>query len=50
VDSEFHQPFSGGAIKTAKVAFVDVRNGRIVVNAVLGDDKRALDASTKLAR
>lgn len=50
VDTEFHQPLSGGAIKISEVAFVDVRTGRIVVNAALGDDKRALDTSIKLAR
>lgn len=32
------------------MAFVDVRAGGIVVHAVLGDDKRALDTSIKLAR
>lgn len=49
VDTEFHQPYSGGAINISEVAFVDVRTGQIVVNAVLGDDNRALDASTMLA-
>lgn len=50
VDTEFHQPFSGGAIKISEVAFIDVRAGRNFVDAGLSDDKRALNISIKLAR
>ena len=49
-DTEFHQPFSGGSIKISEVVCVDVRAGGIVVHAVFGDDKTALDMSIKLAR
>ncbi len=49
VDTEFHQPRTGGALQISEVAYVDVKTGQIVVNAILTDDKRAVDASTKLA-
>jgi len=49
IDTEFYQPHTGGGRKISEVAFVDVKTGQIVVDAVLNDEKRAVEASTKLA-
>ena len=48
VDTEFYQPHTGGGRTISEVAFVDVKTGQIVVDAVLNDRKRTVEASTKL--
>jgi hypothetical protein len=48
IDTEFYQPHTGGGRKISEVAFADVKTGQIVVDAVLNDEKGAVEASTKL--
>ena len=40
IDTEFYQPHTGGGRTISEVAFVDVKTGQIVVDAVLNDEKR----------
>ena len=49
VDTEFYQPHTGGGRTVSEVACVDVKTGQTVVDAVLNVEKRAVEASTKLA-
>lgn len=48
VDTEFYRPSTKGSSVISEVAFIDVKNGLVVLHAVLDDDKRAMEASTKL--
>ena len=49
VDTEFYRPSTKGSSIISEVAFINVKKGQIVLHAVLDDDKRATEASTKLA-
>lgn len=49
VNTEFYRPATGGASIMTEVAFVNVINDQVIVYGVLKDNKRAVDASIKLA-
>ena len=49
VDTEFYRPSTIGSSIISELAFIDVRNGHVDLHAILDDDKRATEASTKLA-
>ena len=48
IDTEFYQPKHGTPRQTTEVAIVDVGTGQVVVNAVFGDDEKAIEVCRKV--